>query len=40
MGEVVAIYLLPEIWGSGQGSELLQYLLGKLKKKGVKNICL
>ena len=39
-GEVVAIYLLPEIWGSGQGRELLRYSLGKLKKKGVKNICL
>lgn len=39
-GEVVAIYLLPEIWGSGQGSELLRYPLGKLKKKGFKHICL
>ncbi len=39
-GEVVAIYLLPEIWGCGQGSELLRYSLGKLKKKGLKNICL
>lgn len=39
-GEVVAIYLLPEIWGSGQGRELLRYWLGKLKKKVVKNICL
>lgn len=39
-GEVVAIYLLPEIWGDGQGSELLRYSLGKLKRKGFKNICL
>lgn len=39
-GEVVAIYLLPEIWGSGQENELLRYSLGKLKKKGFKNICL
>lgn len=39
-GEVVAIYLLPEIWGSGQGSELLRYALGKLKKNGFRNICL
>lgn len=39
-GEIVAIYLLPEIWGSGQGSELLRYSLAKLKKKGLKNICL
>ncbi len=39
-GEVVAIYLLPEIWGCGQGSELLRYSLGELKKKGLKNICL
>ncbi len=39
-GEVVAIYLLPKIWGSGQGCELLQYALGKLKKKGFKNFCL
>lgn len=37
---VVAIYLLPEIWGSGQGSELLRYALGKLKKNGFRNICL
>lgn len=39
-GGIVAIYLLPEIWGSGQGNELLQYSLGKLKKKGFQNICL
>lgn len=39
-GEVAAIYLLPEIWGSGQGSELLGYSLGKLKKRGFQNICL
>ena len=31
-GEKQAIYLLPEIWGSGQGSELLRYALGKLKR--------
>ena len=29
-----------EIWGSGQGSELLRYALGKLKKNGFRNICL
>ena len=28
-GEVEAIYLLPEIWGSGQGSELLRYEIGR-----------
>lgn len=39
-GEVVAIYLLPEIWGSGAGNELLQYALEKLKKNSFKNICL
>lgn len=39
-GEVAAIYLLPEIWGSGQGRELLGYSLGKLKKRGFQNICL
>lgn len=39
-GEVVANYLLSEIWGSGQGSELLRYALGKLKKNGFRNICL
>lgn len=35
-GEVVAIYLLPEIWGSEQGRELLRYSLGKLKKRGLR----
>lgn len=30
--------MLPEIWGSGQGSKLLQYSLGKLKKKWFKKI--
>lgn len=30
--------MLPEIWGRGQGSKLLQYSLGKLKKKGFKKI--
>ena len=39
-GEVVAIYLLPEIWGSGAGSEVLQSALRKLKQKGFKNVCL
>ena len=39
-GEIVAIYLLPEIWRNGAGSELLQYSLGKLKKNRFKNICL
>ncbi len=39
-GEVVAIYLLPEIWGRGQGRVLLQYSLGELKKKGFQNVCL
>ena len=36
----MAIYLLPEIWGRGQGSELLRYALGKLKENGFRNICL
>lgn len=39
-GEVVSIYLLPEIWGSGVGSQLLQSALKKLKHRGLKNICL
>lgn len=39
-GSVLGMYLLPEIWGSGQGSELLRYALGKLKKNGFRNICL
>ncbi len=39
-GEVVAIYLLPEIWGSGVGSELLQSAVRKLKQNGLKNVCL
>lgn len=39
-GEIVAIYLLPEIWGSGAGSELLQRALKKLKQDGFKNMCL
>lgn len=39
-GEIVAIYLLPEIWGNGQGSALLQYSLAKLKEKGIRHICL
>lgn len=39
-GEVVAIYLLPEIWGSGAGSELFQTALRKLKQNGFKRVCL
>lgn len=39
-GEIIAIYLLPEIWGSGVGSQLLQSALKKLKHRGFKNICL
>lgn len=39
-GEIVAIYLLPEIWGSGAGNELFQSALKKLKQYGFKNICL
>lgn len=39
-GEVVAIYLLPEKWGSGVGSKLIQAALSKLKQKGFQNICL
>lgn len=40
-GEIVSIYLLPEIWGSGIiGSELFQSALKKLKQRGFKNICL
>lgn len=39
-GEIVAIYLLPEIWRRGQGCELLRYSLGKMKKNGFKHICL
>lgn len=30
-GEIVSIYLLPEIWGSGIGSELFQCALKKQK---------
>ena len=39
-GEVVAIYLLPEMWGTGVGSELLQEALKRLKENGFRNICL
>lgn len=39
-GEVVAIYLLPEIWGSGAGSKLLQKALSKLQQNGFKHVCL
>ena len=39
-GEVVAIYLLPEIWGSGAGRELLLSALRKLEQHGFKNVCL
>ena len=38
--EIVAIYLLPEVWRSGAGNELLQMALRKLKKNGFKKICL
>lgn len=39
-GEVVAIYLLPEVWGKGAGKELLQSALTKLKQNGFNNACL
>ena len=38
--EVVAIYLLPEKWGSGAGSELFQAALRKLGQEGYKHTCL
>lgn len=39
-GEIVAIYLLPDMWGSGVGSQLLQSAIKKLEYRGFKNICL
>lgn len=39
-GEIVAIYLLPEIWGRGAGRKLLQSAIEKMKRNGCKNICL
>ena len=32
-GEVVAIYLLPEIWGSGQGNICLWVMKGKIRAR-------
>lgn len=39
-GELVSLYLLPEKWGCGCGSQLLQSALCKLKKRGFENVCL
>ena len=39
-GEIVAIYLLPEMWGTGAGGELLEKAFLKLKQKSLKNVCL
>lgn len=39
-GEIITIYLLPEIWGSGAGSELFSAAIRKLEQNGFQNICL
>lgn len=39
-GEIVSIYLLPEKWGCGCGSRLLQLALCKLQERGFDNVCL
>ena len=39
-GEIVSIYLLPEIWGSGASSELFQSALKILEQRGFINVCL
>lgn len=39
-GEIVSIYLLPEKWGFGHGSQLLQKALCKLRQDGFLHICL
>lgn len=34
IGEIVAIYSLPESWGSGAGKALLDFMLEKLREQG------
>lgn len=34
-GEILAIYLLPEVWGRGAGRTLMAYGLGELRRQGL-----
>ena len=39
-GEVISIYLLPEYFGKGYGTQLLRAVLGELKKQGFAEVFL
>lgn len=39
-GEVEAIYLLPEFWGSGYGKQLMDFAINALKERGYNDIYL
>ena len=37
-GEVTSIYLLPEVWGSGFGTSLMDFMVRQLQSQGYKKI--